>query len=91
LNEEGEVKNYCEKLKRELIKENLRVKVISKKSLGYRINEAYQKKIPYYLVIGESEVKDKVLKLIHTYSQGQEEKLTERDLYNKLKEEKNII
>ncbi|CAH1760675.1 11270_t:CDS:2 [Entrophospora sp. SA101] len=61
LNEEEEVKKYCEEIKKELIK-----------------------------VIGESEVKKKVLKLIHAYYQGQEEELSEKDLYNKLTKEKII-
>ncbi|CAJ0832425.1 9721_t:CDS:10, partial [Entrophospora sp. SA101] len=91
INEEEEVKKYCEELKKELIKDNLRVKIISKKTLGYRINEVYQKKIPYYLVIGKEELKTKRLKLIYTYQEGKTEELTEKELYNKLKKEKNTI
>ncbi|CAI2189866.1 9465_t:CDS:2, partial [Funneliformis geosporum] len=55
LNEEKEVKEYCEKLKKELVRNNLRVKVQSEKSLNYRIRQVYRKRIPYYLVIGKEE------------------------------------
>jgi threonyl-tRNA synthetase len=91
INEEEEVKKYCEELKKELIKDNLRVKIISKKTLGYRINEVYQKKIPYYLVIGKEELKTKVLKLIYTYKEGSQEELTEVEFYNKLKRQSNEL
>jgi len=63
------------------------VKILSEKSLNYRIRQVYQKKIPYYLVIGKEEVKTKILKLIYTYQEGKTEELTEKELYNKLNQE----
>ena len=52
------------------------------------LKEIYQRKIPYYLVVGEGEVKSKKLKLIYNSQEGKiEELLTEKELYNKLREE----
>jgi len=91
LNDEKSVKNYCEKLEKELTSLNLRAKIISEKSLNYRIREIYKKKIPYYLVIGKEEVEKNILKLIYTYLPNKVEELTEKELYNKLNiEQKNI-
>jgi threonyl-tRNA synthetase len=89
LNEEKEMKEYCENLKKELTKNNLRVKMFSEKSLNYRIRQIYKKKIPYYLVIGEEEIKKEILKLIYTYQEGKVEEITEKELYNKLNQENN--
>ncbi|MCE8168447.1 MAG: threonine--tRNA ligase [Candidatus Moeniiplasma glomeromycotorum] len=86
INEEPEIKNYCQKLAEELEEINLRVKIFSQKKLKDRIRQLYQKKIPYYLVVGEKEIEKKILKLIYTY-QKKEEELSEKELYNKLKNE----
>ena len=87
LNEEKEIKEYCKKIKKELTKNNLRAKILSEKSLNYRIRQVYQKKIPYYLVIGEEEAKTKILKLTYTYQEGKINGLTQEELYNKLNQE----
>ncbi|CAG8847939.1 12898_t:CDS:1, partial [Racocetra persica] len=74
----------------------LRVKIFTKKRLKDRIRQMYQKKIPYYLVIGNEEMeaikKDKnepeqktELKLMSTYEKGKIEKLTPKELFDKLK------
>jgi len=89
LNEEKEVKEYCEKLEKELTKSDLRVKIFSEKSLNYRIRRVYKKKIPYYLVIGREEIEKKILKLVYSYSPNQEENLEEKELLKKLTEENN--
>jgi len=91
LNEEKETKNYCEKLKENLIKKDLRIKIFTEKTLNYRIRQTYKKKIPYYLVIGKEEIEKKVLKLTYTYLPNQIIELTEKELYNKLEEKKKII
>jgi len=65
----------------------LRAKILSEKSLNYRIRQVYQKKIPYYLVIGEEEAKTKILKLTYTYQEGKINGLTQEELYNKLNQE----
>jgi len=91
LNEEKEVKNYCEKLEKELTKNDLRAKILSEKSLNYRIRQVYQKKIPYYLVIGKEEIKTKMLKLVNVYKEGQEEMLDKKKLVNKLEKENQIV
>ena len=90
INEEKEIKDYCEKLVRELEKIDLRAKIFSKKKWQSYIPQIYQKKIPYYLVIGEEELEKKKLKLINAYQEGKEEELTEEELYNKLREENKI-
>jgi len=84
LNEEKEVVNYCEKLEKELIENNLRVKIMSEKTLNYRIRQVYKRKIPYYLVIGKEEVEKNILKLACAYSPNSEEKLEKEELIEKL-------
>lgn len=87
LNEENEVKNYCKILNKELTKNNFRIKILSEKSLNYRIREICKNKIPYYLVIGKEEVKNKTLKLVNTYSENKITELSEEELYKKIKED----
>ena len=98
-NEEKEIKVHCEKLIEELkeIAPDLRVKIFTKKKLKDRIRQMYQKKIPYYLVIGQKEVEDEKnpnqkakIKLVHVYEGGKTEELTEKESYNKLKAENNL-
>jgi len=84
LNEEKEVANYWEKLEKELVENNLRVKIMTEKTLNYRIRQVYKKKIPYYLVVGKEEVAKNILKLIFTYSPAPEEKLEKEELIKKL-------
>jgi threonyl-tRNA synthetase len=86
LNEEKETKNYCEKLKENLAKKDLRVKIFTEKTLNYRIRQIYKKKIPYYLVVGKEEIEKKMLKLTYTYLPNEITELTEKELYNKLEE-----
>jgi threonyl-tRNA synthetase len=89
LNEEKEVKNYCERIKESLTSADLRVKIFPEKSLNYRIRqEVYKKKIPYYLVIGKEEIEKKILKLVYTYLPNKVEELDEEGLYKKLQEKK---
>jgi threonyl-tRNA synthetase len=90
LNEEEETKEYCDKLAKELVKNNLRAKIFAKKSLSYRINQIYQKKIPYYLVIGRDELQKEALKLIYTYSKEEEEMIKE-EMIKKLVKKNQIF
>ena len=47
---------YCEKLKEELLKNNIRVELDSRdEKLGYKMRESQTRKIPYTLVIGDKE------------------------------------
>jgi threonyl-tRNA synthetase len=89
-NEEGEIKDYCQKLARELNEADIRVKIFSKKKLKDRIRQMYQKKIPYYLVIGKQEVEKNILKVMYTYQEGKGETMSQKELYNKLKKENKI-
>ena len=83
-NEEKEIKDYCEKLTKELEEIGLRVKIFSKDKLRDRIRQMYQKKVPYYLVIGGQEIEKKILRLINVYQGGEKEEINEKELYNKL-------
>lgn len=90
LNEEEQTKDYCDNLAKELTKNNLRAKIFAKKSLNYRINQTYQKKVPYYLVVGKDELQKEVLKLIYTYLKSEEEMTKER-LVKKLVKQNQIF
>jgi len=53
---------YAEKVSEELRKENIRVEIsVANETLGKRIREAEMKKIPYVLVVGEREEKNKTV------------------------------
>ena len=68
------------------------MKIFWEKSLNYRIRQVYQKKIPYYLVIGKEELKEKKLKLIYNYQVEKiEELLTEKELVSKLGKENKAV
>ncbi|MCE8163019.1 MAG: threonine--tRNA ligase [Candidatus Moeniiplasma glomeromycotorum] len=88
VNEEKEIENYCQELTGELEEIGLRAKIFYQKKLKDRIRQMYQKKIPYYLVIGQQEVEKNILKLIYAYQAGKVEELTEKELINKLKKER---
>ncbi|WNE40376.1 MAG: Threonine--tRNA ligase [Mycoplasmataceae bacterium] len=90
LNEEEKTREYCENLLKELVKKKLRAKIFAKKSLNYRINQVYQKKIPYYLVIGRDELRDEALKLIYTYSKDEQEMIKE-EVIKKLVQKNQIF
>lgn len=54
--------DYAEKVKSTLEKNNIRVEINSKsESLGKRIGESVQQKIPYILVVGEKEEKEELV------------------------------
>lgn len=54
--------DYCEKLKEEFLKYNIRVEVDSRdEKLGYRMRESQTRKIPYTLVIGDKEVENNLV------------------------------
>jgi len=84
LNESIEIINYCKKLVNLLIP--FRTQIFIKKSLNYRIREIYKKKIPYFIIIGNSEVKTKIIKLTYTYENLIKE-ISEFDLKNNFKNE----
>ena len=81
------MKNYCKILSKELTKNNFRIKILSEKSLNYRTREICKNKIPYYLVIGKEEVKNRMLKLVNAYSENKIIELSEEELYRKIKED----
>lgn len=91
LNEEPEVKNYCQKLATELKKVDLRVKIIAEKTLNYRIRQIYRKKIPYYLVIGKEEIVTKKLKLITTFQPQEKNEFSVGELSKKLQAEAKVF
>ncbi|KLL02117.1 MAG: threonyl-tRNA synthetase [Mycoplasmataceae bacterium RC_NB112A] len=92
LNDETEIKGYCEKLKKkinEII--DARVKILAEKSLSYRIRQVYKKKIPYYLVVGKQELEKNMFKLINTYQKTSLEELSEKEVINKLNKENKSV
>jgi len=53
---------YAEKIKEELLKNNIRVEIDSRtESVGYKVREAQKQKIPLILTVGEKEEKNKTL------------------------------
>lgn len=63
---------YAEKIAEEMRKENIRVEISNtNETLGKRIREAELQKIPYLLVVGEKEEKNKSVN-VRNYKRGQE-------------------
>lgn len=78
---------YAEKVLGELKKENIRVEIsAANETLGKRIREAEMKKIPYVLVVGEREEKNKTVNVRH-YRRGQENEFQIEKLIGKIKKE----
>ncbi|CAG8775731.1 25127_t:CDS:2, partial [Racocetra persica] len=81
INNQKEVQKYSENLQNKLLSNNFRSEIWTEKTLNYRINQVHRKKAPYYLVIGEKELKNKKVKLAT-------EELTEEELLEKLHNQK---
>lgn len=55
-------KKYSEKIKEELLKNGIRTEIdLENKTIEYKIREAQMKKIPYMIVVGDKEEKDKTI------------------------------
>jgi len=93
INEEEEIMKYSEELQKKLIRLNLRVEVWNHKTIGHRISQVHQKKVPYHLIIGKEELKTKKIKLVNNrLTDKNQENLTisEEELCERLKKENNI-
>jgi threonyl-tRNA synthetase len=65
--------DYSKKLYDKLIENNIRVTLDSRdEKLGYRLRESVTKKIPYNLIIGDEEVKNKTISFRHYGSKDTE-------------------
>ncbi|MFI3252252.1 MAG: threonine--tRNA ligase [bacterium] len=77
---------YCEKVKQELLKEDIRVDIdLRDEKLGYKVRESQVKKIPFGIVIGDNEVNDKTI----TYRKHKETETTNSSLKEFIKEIKS--
>ena len=77
---------YGKELFDEMIDEDLRVKLDDRnETLGYRIREAQKMKVPYILVVGEKEVKDKSVAV--RSRDGKQEVLSKEDFIKKMQKE----
>ena len=55
---------YATTIERELLKNKIRVKVDSRaEKIGYKIREAELERVPYMLILGKKEAKEKVLSI----------------------------
>ena len=83
---ENEV-DYANKIKEELMKENLRVEVdYSDEKIGYKIRQAQLEKIPYMFVIGKNEVENNTVSIRARDGKKQDNVLLQDSIAN-LKEE----
>ena len=79
--------DYCNKLKEELLKEELRVHIDDRnEKIGYKIREAQLHKVPYMLVIGQKEVDENKVS-IRSRKDGDIGTLSLDEFKNKLLEE----
>ena len=83
---ENEV-DYANKIKEELMKENLRVEVdYSDEKIGYKIRQAQLEKVPYMFVIGKNEVENNTVSIRARDGKKQDNVLLQDSIAN-LKEE----
>ena len=83
---ENEV-DYANKIKEELMKENLRVEVdYSDEKIGYKIRQAQLEKVPYMFVIGKNEVENNTVSIRARDGKKQDNVLLQEVITN-LKEE----
>ncbi len=80
-------KKYAHKIKDQLLEENLRVEVDdSDESLGKRIREAEKQKIPYMLVVGEKEEKEKTVS-VRARGQREQRTVSAKDFISQIKKQ----
>lgn len=83
---ENEV-DYANKIKEELMKENLRVEVdYSDEKIGYKIRQAQLEKVPYMFVIGKNEVENNTIS-IRARDGKKQDNISIEDVITNLKEE----
>ena len=83
---ENEV-DYANKIKEELMKENLRVEVdYSDEKIGYKIRQAQLEKIPYMFVIGKNEVENNTVS-IRARDGKKQDNISLQEVITNLKEE----
>ena len=79
--------DYVKEVYNKLYNEGIRVEIDDREEkLGYKIREAQTKKIPYQLVVGDNEVKEKNL-TYRRYGQTEQVKLSVDDFISMIKEE----
>lgn len=83
---ENEV-DYANKIKEELMKENLRVEVdYSDEKIGYKIRQAQLEKVPYMFVIGKNEVENNTISIRERDGKKQDN-ISLQEVITNLKEE----
>ena len=83
---ENEVE-YANKIKEELMKENLRVEVdYSDEKIGYKIREAQLEKVPYMFVIGKNEVESNTIS-VRARDGKKQDNIAIEDIITELKNE----
>ena len=83
---ENEV-DYANKIKDELMKENLRVEVdYSDEKIGYKIRQAQLEKVPYMFVIGKNEVENNTIS-IRARDGKKQDNISLQEVITNLKEE----
>lgn len=83
INNNEEIITYSEKILNDLKKNNIRAEIITDETLGKRIKLVHENKIPYVLIIGAKEVKEKQL-TYHTYKEQKDNKILEKKEFVKL-------
>jgi threonyl-tRNA synthetase len=76
---------YCQELMQELLSQDVRTELhqASSESLNKRIRNAEQQKIPYMLVVGDKEVKDKKV-AVRSYKTKEQEVMSQSDFVQKV-------
>ncbi|MEK7149677.1 MAG: threonine--tRNA ligase [Patescibacteria group bacterium] len=79
-------KKYAEEIFNLLKAEGIRAEFLNEDTVGKRIREAEIQKIPYILVVGDKEVKNKTVNVRH-YKEGQKGEISLEELVGKIKKE----
>lgn len=78
---------YAEKLAKTFRNENFRVEIYSNESLGKRIRETKMQKIPYTLVIGDTEIENHAVS-VESRDEGKLGTLSIEEMVNRLRKER---
>lgn len=80
---------YAESIKKELLAEGIRVEIDKRtEKIGYKIREAQLEKVPYMLILGDEELKDKNIS-VRSRDNGDLGKIELNDFIEKLKKKLN--
>lgn len=78
---------YARELQKKLAQEQIRVEIGGQGSMQKQIRTASKQKVPYILVVGETEVKDKTIAVRQRNKQNKQQVISQKDFIEKIRQD----